>query len=338
MKIVLDVMGGDNAPIETVKGAILALEEIKRLEMILVGKQDLIEQELKKYSYEKNRIEIVHTDEFIAMDEKESPAVAVRKKKDASVNVALSLVKEGKAYGAVSAGNTGALMSASLLKLGRIKGVARPAITTVLPAEGGNVVLLDAGANADCKPEYLAQFAMMASFYAKKLLKKDNPRVGLLNIGEEQGKGNELTAAAYELIKELPNINFIGNIESRELMSGNVDVVVTDGFTGNVVLKTCEGVASFVMKIIKDEIKSSILSTIAAMFLIPMFKRIKKKMDYSEYGGALFLGLNGISIKSHGSSDSKAIKNGIKVAYFFAENNFVPELEAIMKGVSNENA
>lgn len=334
MKIALDVMGGDKAPIETVKGAILALNEIEKLQLVLVGKREMIEEELKKYSYDKKRVEIEHTDEVIAMDEPESPAIAVRKKKDASMNVALQLVKEGKVNGTVSAGNTGALMSASLFKLGRVKGVSRPAITTILPSEDGNVVLLDAGANADCKAEYLAQFALMGALYTKILLDKENPKVGLLNIGEEEGKGNEVTSAAYGLLKELKNINFIGNVEARDIMTGKVDVVVTDGFTGNIVLKTAEGVALFMMKMIKNGIKESVMAKIAALFLIPVFKKIKKKVDYSEYGGALFLGLNGISIKSHGSSDAKAIKNGIKVAYFFAEKGFVQELESVMKGVS----
>ncbi len=332
MKIALDAMGGDKAPVETVKGAVIALDEIKGLEMVLVGKKELIENELKKYKYDRTRVEIVHTDEVIEMDEQDSPAMAVKKKKNASMNIALQMVKEGKASGAVSAGNTGALMSASLLKLGRVKGVMRPAITAVLPAEKGGVVLLDAGANADCKPEYLEQFGKMGSLYAEILMGKSNPRVGLLNIGEEKGKGNEVTVAAYDLLEKVEGINFIGNIEARDIMGDKVDVVVTDGFTGNMILKMAEGTASFVVKIIKENIKSSFIAMIGAMFLIPVFKRIKKRVDYSEYGGALFLGLNGISIKSHGSSDAKAIKNGIKVAYNFAEKKFVEQLERVMKG------
>lgn len=332
MEIVLDAMGGDHAPFETVKGAILALNEIPKLKMILVGHKEKIEQELIKYKYDKDRVEIIHTDEVIEMNEKKSPAMAVREKKNASMNIALQLVKEKKAYASVSAGNTGALMSASLLKLGRIKGVLRPAITTVFPSKKGKMILLDVGANADCKSEYLKQFAMMGSFYAKMILKKDNPKIGILNIGTEEGKGNSLTNEAYQLLNETKDINFIGNTEPGDIFKGDVDVIVTDGFTGNIVLKTSEGIAKLIFDIIKESLKDKFISKIGALLMKPIFINLKERMDYSEYGGALFLGLDGISIKSHGSSDAKAIKNGIKIAYFFAENNFVGNLKEIMKG------
>lgn len=326
MKIALDVMGGDYAPIEPIKGAILALAEIKDLELILVGNEKQIKEELKKYKYNEKRIEIEHTDEYISMDEKDSPAMAVRKKKNASMNIILELVKNKKADASLSAGNTGALMSASLLKLGRIKGVLRPAIAAAFPSERGNLIILDAGANADCKAEYLNQFAVMGSIYIKTMFNVETPNVALLNIGEEEGKGNELTLGAYELLKENKDINFIGNIEPNNLMTGNADVVVTDGFTGNIVLKTAEGAVSFMKKLLKEAMKSSFLSIIGTLLLAPALKKMTKKVDYKEYGGAIFLGVDGISIKSHGSSDALAIKNGIKIADLFAKADFINQL------------
>lgn len=337
MKIVLDAMGGDYAPLEIVKGAVEAIDENKNIRVILVGIEGLIKEELLKYNYDKDRIEIKNATEVIGMDETTSPTVAVRTKKDSSMNVALEMVKNGEAMACISAGNTGALMTASQLKLKRIKGVLRPAITTVFPANNNkNIVLLDAGANADCKPEYLDQFATMANEYAKVLLNIDNPRVGLLNIGEEDGKGNELTKSAFYLLKENKNINFCGNIETHEMINGNIDVVVTDGFTGNIVLKTAEGTARFMKNIIKDGVKKSLLAKIGALFMSSVFKDMKKKSDSSEYGGALFMGLNGISIKAHGNSDSKAIKNAILVGNKFAENNFIESLKKVIGG-KNEN-
>lgn len=327
MIVALDVMGGDFAPLETVKGAILALDEVKDLKIILVGNENLIKKELKKYSYDEKKIEIKHTDEYIKAKEDTSPAMAVRKKKKASMNIALELVKEGKANASVSAGNTGALMSASLLKLKRIKGVLRPAITTIMPSKRGNIVLMDVGANANCKGEYIEQFAIMGSYYAKLFLKKDNPKIGLINIGEETGKGNELAVASYELLENNKKINFVGNIEPRDIVDTDVDVAVTDGFTGNVILKTAEGVGSFITGTLKDEIKKSFMAKLGAILLRNVFKTLKNKMDYSEYGGAIFLGVDGISIKAHGSSNAIAIKNGIKVANFFVEANFIEELK-----------
>ncbi len=338
MRIALDAMGGDYAPLETVKGAIEAINENKKITVILVGKEDLIKKELSKYEYDKNRIEIKHASEVIEMDEKVAPTTVVRAKKDASMNVALQMVKDGEAVACVSAGNTGALMTASQLKLKRIKGVLRPAITTVFPAKNNHhIVLLDAGANADCKPEYLDQFATMANEYAKILLNIEKPKTGLLNIGEEDGKGNELTKAAFHLLKENTNIDFYGNIESRDMIDGDVDIVVTDGFTGNIVLKTAEGTADFMKNIIKEEIGKSLLAKVGALFMIPVFKNLKRKSSSSEYGGALFMGLNGISIKAHGNSDSKAIKNAISVGNKFAENNFIEGLTKVIGGQNEKN-
>ncbi|WP_134113115.1 phosphate acyltransferase PlsX [Hypnocyclicus thermotrophus] len=328
MKIALDAMGGDFAPSSTVQGAVEAIKENSDIKIILVGNEEKINEELRKYSYDKEKIEIIHTDEEILMKESMPPALAVRKKKKASMNIAVQLVKDGKANAVVSAGNTGALMTASQLTLKRIKGVLRPAITTIFPKKNGKMVMMDVGANADCKPEYLEQFCIMGMEYAKILLEIKNPKVALLNIGEEEGKGNELVKQSYELIKSNSNINFIGNIESREMLTeGKADVVVADGFTGNIVLKTAEGVAKTIFDILKEEIETNFLYKLAALILKPVFKTVKNSLDSSEYGGALFLGLNGISIKAHGNSNGKAIKNALNVAKKFAESNFIENIK-----------
>ena len=331
MKIAIDAMGGDFAPLEPVKGAIEAIKINPKLEVILVGDQEKINNELKKYKYDKNRIEVVHTTEQIMMKEAESPAMVVRKKKDSSMVVAIKLVKEGKAHAVVSAGNTGALMTASQLTLGRIKGVLRPAITTVFPRRNGVMVLMDVGANADCKAEYIDQFAIMGSEFSKIILEVKNPKVGLANIGEEPGKGNEISKQAYELLKENKNINFIGNIETREMIEHDVDVVVADGFTGNIILKTAEGIAKFILSLLKEKIKSKKIYMLGALLLKPVFKSLKNELDHSEYGGAIFLGLDGISVKAHGNSDSNAFKNALNVASKFAERNFVEELKKVIQ-------
>ncbi|MBZ4683023.1 MAG: phosphate acyltransferase [Fusobacteriaceae bacterium] len=328
IKIALDAMGGDFAPSSTVQGAVEAIKENNNIKIILVGNEEKINEELRKYNYDKEKIEIIHTDEEILMKETMPPAMAVRKKKNASMNIAINLVKEGKANAVVSAGNTGALMTASQLTLKRIKGVLRPAITTIFPKKNGKMVMMDVGANADCKPEYLEQFCIMGAEYAKILLDIENPKVALLNIGEEEGKGNELAKQSYELIKANSNINFIGNIESREMLTeGEADVVVADGFTGNIVLKTAEGVAKTIFDILKEGIESKLLYKLAALVLKPVFKEVKNSLDSSEYGGALFLGLNGISIKAHGNSNGKAIKNALNVAKKFAESNFIENIK-----------
>lgn len=337
MKIALDAMGGDFGPKATVKGAVLALKENKKISVILIGKEDEIKKELDKYNYDQKRIEIIHTDENIKVEEGESPARTVKKTPKASMNIALDLVKNGEAIASLSAGNTGALLSASLFKLKRIKGVLRPAITAIMPAKNGHVALVDAGANAECKPQYLEQFAKMGTIYSRVLFENTNPKVGLLNIGEEPGKGNDLSIETYKLLKENEGINFYGNIESRDMMSGVVDVIVSDGFTGNITLKAAEGVATFVLDLLKEAIKSSFLAKIGALFMLPALKKMKKKMDYSEYGGAIFLGVNGISIKSHGSSDGNAIKNGIKIAHLFAEKKIISQLQDDFRVEKGEN-
>lgn len=328
MKIALDAMGGDNAPLETIKGAVAALEEVSELELVLVGKKEVIEAELSKYKYNKEKVEIVDAREIIEMTDE--PVVAVKSKKDSSMNRTLELVKDGTVNASVSAGNTGALITASQLKLKRIKGVLRPAIATMFPNKKGHMLMLDVGATADCKPEFLNQYAMMGSKYMEILVGKKNSKVGLLNIGTEEGKGNEVTREAYNLLKENKSINFVGNVESTEVMNGNIDVVVTDGFTGNMVLKTAEGIGKFILDVIKTEVSKSFIYKLGALLLMPALKVVKSKMDSSEYGGAIFLGLNGISIKAHGNSDAVAIKNAIKVAEKFAKLNFVEEMKKVI--------
>lgn len=328
MKIALDAMGGDDAPLETIKGAVAALEEVSELELVLVGKKEVIEAELSKYKYNKEKIEIVDAREIIEMTDE--PVVAVKSKKDSSMNRTLELVKDRTVNASVSAGNTGALITASQLKLKRIKGVLRPAIATMFPNKKGHMLMLDVGATADCKPEFLNQYAMMGSKYMEILVGKKNSKVGLLNIGTEEGKGNEVTREAYNLLKENKSINFVGNVESTEVMNGNIDVVVTDGFTGNMVLKTAEGIGKFILDVIKTEVSKSFIYKLGALLLMPALKVVKSKMDSSEYGGAIFLGLNGISIKAHGNSDAVAIKNAIKVAEKFAKLNFVEEMKKVI--------
>lgn len=328
MKIALDAMGGDFAPFETVKGAVEAILEYKNINVILVGKKEVIEKELAKYSYSKEKIEIVDAREVIEMTD--DPIVAIKTKKDSSMNKTLDLVKSGVADACVSAGNTGALISGSQLKLKRIKGVLRPAITTIFPG-ANEFVLMDVGANSDCRPEFINQFAIMGSLYYEQIFGKKNPKVGLLNIGSEDGKGNELTREAFSLLKTNNKINFIGNIESRNMMDGDVDVVVTDGFTGNMVLKTAEGIVKYMSSIIKKEISKNLFHKIGALILKPIFKKLKNKTDSTEYGGALFLGIDGISIKAHGNSTANAIKNAIKVANKFAEDKFVEKLTEVIE-------
>ncbi|WP_031515293.1 phosphate acyltransferase PlsX [Desulfofalx alkaliphila] len=318
MRIALDAMGGDYAPVETVKGALLAAEELQ-VEIILVGDGPVIENELKGNSVN-GLVSIEHAPEAIGMDE--NPASAVRKKRNSSIVIGNGLVKKGVADAVVSAGNTGAAMASSLFGLGRVKGIDRPAIATVMPSAKGPMVLVDAGANVDCKPHHLQQFAVMGSLYAERVLGIAKPRVGLINIGSEEGKGNELTQAAYPILKETPNLNFIGNVESRELLMGNCQVMVCDGFVGNVLLKASEGVALVLMGMVKQGLER-LASEVDPQTLAAAMKVIKQRMDYAEYGGAPLLGVNGVSIVGHGSSKAQAIKNAIRVAKESVEGGLV---------------
>lgn len=312
MIIALDAMGGDNAPIINVEGALLATEEYN-VTVALVGNQEIIEGLLKKYDRrpKKGSCVVVHAPEVVSMSE--SPSVALRKKKNSSMAVALDLVKRGEADAAISAGNSGAMMAFSMFAMRKLPFVDRPAIVTVMPNTTAATVLLDAGANVDAKSVHLLQFAIMGSVYSSTLLGIKAPRVGILSNGEEEEKGNDLTRETHELLKKT-NLNYIGYVEGRDIFNGRVDVVVCDGFVGNIVLKVAEGVAAAITNILREEVSRSILCQAGFLIAKPALKALKKKVDYEEYGGAPLLGVDGISIICHGSSSSYAIKNAIKYA------------------------
>ncbi len=311
MKIAIDAMGGDNAPQAIVAGAVQAAQDF-RVGIILVGVEQIVREELDKFTRAKALpIEIRNATEVVDM--LDSPATVFRRKKDSSIRVANELVKNGEAAAVFSAGHTGAAMSTSLFVLGRVEGVERPAIATFMPTVKGTSIVLDVGANVDCKPNHLLQFAIMGEVYAKYLLKNPNPRVGLLSIGEEETKGNELTKEAFKLLTET-SLNFIGNVEGRDVMFGSADVVVCDGFIGNVVLKVSEAVAEAVGLFLKDGIEKSLSSKLGYLLMRPAFRSLKQKVDYAEYGGAPLVGINGISIISHGRSSGLAVRNAIRVA------------------------
>ncbi|MBI5888622.1 MAG: phosphate acyltransferase PlsX [Deltaproteobacteria bacterium] len=316
MKIAVDAMGGDFAPAAVVEGSVLAASE-SGVPIILVGDREKVEDELGKHRVKGLDITVRHASEVVAMDE--SPSKAIRGKKDSSLRVSFDLVKKGEASAVVSAGNSGAAMAAGILLLKRIDGVDRPAIAVTVPTKKDPAVLLDVGGNVDCRPVHLVQFALMGEVYAKYILKKDRPRVGLLSNGEEEAKGNELTRETNALIKKT-SINYIGYIEGRDIYRGDVDVVVTDGFVGNVVLKLSEGLIESFTSMLKDEIMQSISSKIGYMLAKNAFRKLKKKVDYAEYGGAPLLGIEGICIISHGRSTPKAIKNAVLKAHEFSKN------------------
>lgn len=322
MIVVVDGMGGDNAPEAAVGGCVEALKDMD-IHIIITGPEALIKAELNKYSYEKERIEIIDAKEII--DPNEHPVMAVRKKKNSSLAVALELVKTGKAHAVISAGSTGAFMAGSLFIVGRIKGIERPALAPVMPGRNNSFMVIDCGANAECKPSNLLQFGIMGKIYMESVLNVENPKVGLINIGAEEEKGNELTKAAYKLLKN-SSLNFVGNVEPRDVSNGDVDVLVCDGFVGNTVLKMFEGVASNIFSMLKEEIMASTRTKIGGLFLKPVFNKFKKKFDYKEVGGAAFLGVNGICIKAHGSSDAKAVKNAIRQAKLFYDNNLIEKI------------
>jgi len=328
MKIVIDAMGGDNAPYVTVEGAVEAVKNYD-VNIILTGNQPMIENELSKYEYPKEKIEIIHCSEQVTNEDK--PVISIRKKKDSSMVVGLKLVKDKKADAIISAGNSGALLAGGLLVLGRIKGIDRPALAPVYPTTKGISVLIDAGANADCKPKNFLEFGLMGSIYAEKVLNIKKPKVCTVNIGIEDEKGNELVKAAHNLCKEGP-FNFQGNVEARDIPSGYADVIVCDGFTGNVILKLTEGLATSIFRLLKEEFVKNIFRKIGALLLKSGLKDFKKRFDYTEYGGAPFLGVNGILIKAHGSSDGNAIKNAVRQAIKFVDNNVI---EDIAKEITN---
>ncbi|MGD9567437.1 MAG: phosphate acyltransferase PlsX [Sedimentibacter sp.] len=331
MKIAVDAMGGDNAPEAIVKGSIHARDEYN-VSIVLSGKESEIKKVLEKNTSDFNNIEILNAEEVITNDDK--PVMALRRKKESSLVKALNAVQNKEADAVVSAGSTGALLAGATLIVGRIKGIERPAIGSLIPnMNGGFALLIDSGANVDSKPEFLYDFAIMGDIYLKKVLSIESPRIALANIGTEKTKGDKLTVEAYALLENttLP-LNFIGNIEAREILHGKADIIVCDGFVGNMILKTLEGTVLELMKGIKNELMSSTRTKIGAALIKPALVNLKSKLDYSEHGGAPILGVKETVIKAHGSSDEKAFKNAIRQAKICFENN-VNELieESIMR-------
>jgi glycerol-3-phosphate acyltransferase PlsX len=314
--IALDAMGGDHAPAEVVKGAVLAAAEYA-VEIILVGQEDVVRRELAAAGGMPRNISVFDAREIVTMED--TALAPLRRKRNSSVRVCANLVAEGKANAFVSAGNTGATWTSARAVMGMIEGVSRPALATVLPSLKGHTLLLDVGANVDAKPNHLREFAVMGHFYAQMLFDIDAPRVGLLSIGEEEGKGNELTKETYRVLKET-GLNFIGNAEGRDVFNGNADVVVCDGFIGNVVLKASEALGEFVSTTLRQEMTKTLPRKIGGLLAKSAFEGLKKRMDYSEYGGAPLLGVKGGCIVCHGRSNAKAIKNAIRVARNFAIN------------------
>ena len=327
--VAVDAMGSDRAPKPEIEGAILACRH-HGVRVLLVGREAQIREELDREiarhpTVRNLPIDVVHASEVIGMGEK--AAVAVRSKRDSSMRVGLRLVREGRAAGFVTAGNTGAAMATAKMVLGALPGVDRPALAAVFPTSAGKAaILLDVGANVDCKPQNLEQFAIMGEIYSRSIFGMQKPRVGLLSIGEEEGKGNDLTREAYTLLRQLP-LNFVGNVEGRDLYNGNVDVIVCDGFIGNVALKVSEGLVNTVRYLLKESLKSTISSQVGFLLSRRAFEDFKKRLDYAEYGGAPLLGIKGVCIVGHGSSNSNALKNAIRVAAQFAETKINGKIE-----------
>jgi glycerol-3-phosphate acyltransferase PlsX len=312
MRIAVDAMGGDHAPDAIVEGAVAAVNAYG-IDVVLVGQQDVVAASLQKFQPEGNpHISIQHAEQVVAMDD--IPSQIVRGKRNSSMHVGLRLVKDGSCQAFYSAGNTGAVMATAIVTLRTIEGIDRPAIATVLPSAAGHTVMTDVGANVDAKPINYLHFAIMGASYAKVVLSQPNPKVGLLSIGEEDVKGNETTKTVFSLLKNSGVLNFTGNVEAKEIYKGKVDVIVCDGFVGNIALKCSESLASFISNLLKQEFKSSLLSKLGALMLLPSLKRFKKRVNYEEYGGAPLLGVNGACIIGHGSSSAYAVQNALRVA------------------------
>lgn len=319
MRVAVDAMGGDNAPVEIVKGAIDAVNRRADIKVILVGKEDIVEKELVKYNYNKEQIEVVNADEVIETGE--PPVMAIRQKKQSSIVVALNLVKSKEADAFVSAGSSGAVLVGGQFIVGRIKGIERPPLASLIPSKDGVSLLIDCGANVDARPSHLVQFARMGSIYMEHVVGIKNPRVAIVNIGLEEDKGNMLVKETYPLLSNCTDINFIGNIEAREIPNGYADVIVCDAFVGNVILKLYEGIGSTMISKIKGGLMSSLRSKIGAVLIKPALKKTLKTFDASEYGGAPLLGLNGLVVKTHGSSKAKEVTNSIIQCVTFKEQD-----------------
>jgi glycerol-3-phosphate acyltransferase PlsX len=327
MRIVLDAMGSDTHPGPELEAAAMAAQEWPE-PLILSGPEDILRPQLDGLGISSDRIHIVHAPEVLEMTDK--PARAARGKALNSMAVGMDLLKEGKAEAFVTAGNTGGAMANGLFRLGRIRGVKRPSLAATFPVLNGKAIGLDVGANADCKPEYLVQFAIMGSVYCKGVYGIDRPRIGLLSNGEEAGKGNQLVKDTYPMLAE-SNLNFVGNVEAKEVFAGEVDVVVTDGFSGNVFLKTSEAVAKFLIDIIRAEIKSSPVTTVGGLLAKPAFRQVGQLLDPAEYGAAPLLGIDGLVFVGHGRSDAKALFNAVKIARQAVENNVLDAIRNSLK-------
>ena len=334
MRIILDGMGGDNAPLEIVKGAVEASSKIDH-QIVIVGREDEINAELAKYNYDESKIQVVHASEVI--ENEDSPVKAIRRKTDSSMVKGLTMLKEGEGDLFISAGNTGAYMAGSLFILGRIPGIDRPAISSIYPIAGGALpsIIVDAGANSECRPSNLLEFAIMGSLYMEKVMDRKNARVGLVNLGVEENKGTTVTKAAHKLLKEA-DLNFIGNVEARDVPKGACDVIVCDGFTGNIILKLTEGFAWNLLKTMKKKFTDGLSAKMGAVLLAGKVKEIKDEFDYSEYGGAPILGVNGHVIKIHGSSGATAVKNAVIKGIPYAKENVVGRITSAMEGIDVE--
>ena len=334
MRIILDGMGGDNAPLEIVKGAVEASSKIDH-QIVIVGREDEINAELAKYNYDESKIQVVHASEVI--ENEDSPVKAIRRKTDSSMVKGLTMLKDGEGDLFISAGNTGAYMAGSLFILGRIPGIDRPAISSIYPIAGGALpsIIVDAGANSECRPSNLLEFAIMGSLYMEKVMDRKNARVGLVKLGVEENKGTTVTKAAHKLLKEA-DLNFIGNVEARDVPKGACDVIVCDGFTGNIILKLTEGFAWNLLKTMKKKFTDGLSAKMGAVLLAGKVKEIKDEFDYSEYGGAPILGVNGHVIKIHGSSGATAVKNAIIKGIPYAQENDVGRITSAMEGVDVE--
>ncbi len=320
MRFAIDGMGGDHAPAEAVKGAVEAVNELG-VEITITGPEDLLLIELDKYSVDRSKINILNATEVVSLDE--SPVLAIRRKKDSSLRKAIELVRDGDCDGVISAGSTGALMAGGLFLIGRMKGIDRPALAPIMPGKNGRFMVIDVGANTDSKPVNLHQFAHMGKVYFEAILGFVNPKVGLINIGAEAEKGNELTKATYELLSKDKALNFVGNVEPRDVLQGDVQVLVADGFVGNTILKTFEGTIKVMLDLIKESLMKTGRGKVGGLLVKPALKEMMQQYDYRETGGSAFLGLKGIVVKAHGSSDSKAFKNAIKQAARVKEADFI---------------
>jgi glycerol-3-phosphate acyltransferase PlsX len=327
MRIVLDAMGGDHAPEVVVEGGVMAAREYG-IEVVLVGPQEVVETELAKHDTAGLSLPVVHASQVIEMTDE--PSMAAREKKDSSMVVGMNLVKNGEADAFTTAGNSGGALAAALFRLGRIKGIKRPALSTIFPTRKGFCFISDVGANTDCKPVYLLQFGIMASAYAERVLGIPNPTVGIVSTGEEEGKGGILVKEAFKLLKK-SGLNFIGNVEGKDIPAGLADVVVTDGFSGNIVIKLSEGVAALLMEVMEEEIKKRPTAVLGALLARAALREVKSRLDYSDYGGAPLLGVDGVVIVGHGRSNAKAIKNMVRVGKEAVEKGM---LKAIKEGIA----